>query len=1047
MLGVASLGVVLAFVDATIVNVAFPDIREDFDNAGLDELSWILNAYNIVFAAFLIAAGRFADLLGRRKLFTGGVALFTAASMLCAIAPSIELLIVARIVQGVGAAIIVPASLALVIEAYRGPDQSHGVALWSASAALAAGIGPSLGGVLVELGGWRLAFLVNLPIGVAAFVLAGRVLVESRVPGRRRMPDLQGALVLAVGTAAVTLAIVRGNHWGWADARTLGTFAVGAALSAIFAWRCTWHRAPMIDIELVRIRAIAISNGLMFVAAAGYFAYILCNVLFLTSVWDYSVLEAGLALTPGPFVAAAVARPAGSFAERVGERWVLAAGCAIWSSGVLYMAGVVGTTPDFLGEWLAGMVILGLGAGITFPVLGSVTVAPAPGGRFATASGLSAVSRQLGAALGVALLVAIIGTPAPAELAAVFDDGWYFAGACFGFVALGALTLGRIEPAVEEDSTLPPRERPLRPATEARAPIRTPTRQAAPRRLNAVAALRSTPVFAGLDPEILERLVAHASVVSLKAGEWLFRQGEPADALYALVAGRLEVVLEGDRETLLNVKHPGGVIGELALLSGAGRSASVRARRDSRLLRLRRADFERVLEDEPAVQRALMATMAAQLAQSVSVSAPSERAVILALVAVNDAAPLQKVAATLEDALSREGPLVRLDSGGTTESEAAAIVESCERSGSRMLLVAGKGASEGAWRAFCLRQADRILALAAAGPVPAGVQADDRLRGCDLLFYGGEPGTMAGWLDALAPARRQVLDPGALRPGVESVARRLAGRSVGLVLSGGGARALAHVGVIEELADAGVVVDRVASVSIGSFIAALFASGMTPEEIDACCYEEWVRRKPLGDYGIPRHSLIRGERARAMLDRNLHGNIEDLAIDFACSSADLRSGEEVIFRRGSLADAVASSICLPGLGPPQRSNGRLLVDGALISALPVGLLSPAEGPIIAVDVTAGRVGGGQPPSNGPAHGDGPDRLPSIGETLFRTVLFAGVHATREARGQAELLIVPEAGGIGFLEFHQMDVAKEAGRRAAREALESENAGGVLAFSG
>ena len=431
VLGVASLGVVLAFVDATIVNVAFPDIREDFDNAGLDELSWILNAYNIVFAAFLIAAGRFADLLGRRKLFTGGVALFTAASMLCAIAPSIELLIVARIVQGVGAAIIVPASLALVIEAYRGPDQSHGVALWSASAALAAGIGPSRR--RARRARWLAAGVPRQPANRRRGVRARRTRAR-REPRARAPPYARpaGGAGACGRDRAVTLAIVRGNHWGWADARTLGTFAVGAALSAIFPWRCTWHRAPMIDIQLVRIRAIAISNGLMFVAAAGYFAYILCNVLFLTSVWDYSVLEAGLALTPGPFVAAAVARPAGSFAERVGERWVLAAGCAIWSSGVLYMAGVVGTTPDFLGEWLAGMVILGLGAGITFPVLGSVTVAPAPGGRFATASGLSAVSRQLGAALGVALLVAIIGTPAPAELAAVFDDGWYFAGACFG---------------------------------------------------------------------------------------------------------------------------------------------------------------------------------------------------------------------------------------------------------------------------------------------------------------------------------------------------------------------------------------------------------------------------------------------------------------------------------------------------------------------------------------------------------------------------------------------------------------------------------------
>ncbi|MCA1682528.1 MAG: MFS transporter, partial [Actinobacteria bacterium] len=496
VLAVASLGVVLAFVDATIVNVAFPDIRSDFTGSSLDGLSWILNAYNIVFAAFLVAAGRFADLLGRRRMFSAGVVLFTLASVLCALAPSVELLVAARVVQALGAAVIVPASLALVLDAYPGPERSHGVALWSASAALAAGIGPSLGGVLVELGGWRLAFLVNLPIGVAAFVLAGRVLVESRVPGRRRLPDLAGALLLAFATAGLTLAIVRGGHWGWADVRTVATLAVAVAVAAVFAWRCTWHRSPMLDLELLRIRAIAVANVLMLVAAAGYFAYILCNVLFLTSVWGYSVLDAGLALTPGPFVAAAIARPAGRLADRFGERWLLVAGAAAWAAGVLFMAGAVGPRPDFLGQWLPGMVILGVGAGICLPVLGIATVAPAPGGRFATASGLSAVSRQLGAALGVALLVAIVGTPAASGLPAAFDAGWRFAGGCFVLVALAAPLIGRIERPAEEHDELEPRQAPLAPARPRPRPGAAQAPRPAAPRLSAIEALAAAPVFA-----------------------------------------------------------------------------------------------------------------------------------------------------------------------------------------------------------------------------------------------------------------------------------------------------------------------------------------------------------------------------------------------------------------------------------------------------------------------------------------------------------------------------------------------------------------------
>jgi EmrB/QacA subfamily drug resistance transporter len=1029
VLAVASLGAVLAFVDATIVNVAFPDIRGDFGDASLDGLSWILNAYNIVFAAFLVAAGAIADLLGRRRLFSGGVVLFTLGSLLCALAPSVELLVAARIVQALGAAVIVPASLALVLDAYAGAERTHGVALWSASAALAAGIGPSLGGVLVELGGWRLAFLVNLPIGVAAFVLAGRVLVESRAPGRRRVPDLVGAVLLAVATAALTLAIVRGGTWGWANVRTLGVLALALALTAIFAWRCTWHRSPMLDLELLRIRAISVANLAMFVAAAGYFAYILCNVLFLTSVWGYSVLDAGLALTPGPFVAAAIARPAGRLADRIGERWMIVAGAAAWAAGVLYMASAVGTRPDFVGEWLPGMLILGVGAGICLPVVGSATVAPAPAARFATASGLSAVSRQLGAALGVALLVAIVGTPGAGELAGAFDDGWRFAAACFVLTALGAPLIGRIERPAEVDEALEARPAPLvRAEPLAPAPAAAaPGPQAAP--LTATGALAATPVFAGVSPQMLERLVASAGVVSLAAGDWLFRQGDPGDALYVVVAGRLEVLFEDGSQELVNVKHPGSVIGELALLSGADRGASVRARRDSRLLRLGRAEFDHVLREEPAVQRALMAALATQLARSRTLPDEPQRPVILALVGLDRGAPLAHVARHLQEALGAYGAVVRVDAGEMAEQRAVAVAESAERSGGRVLLVADDG--DDAWTAFCLRQADVVLGLGCAAAVPDRVLGERRLRGCDLLLADAAAGAVSSWVEALAPRRRQLLHGDDLRAGVEVVARRLAGRSIGLCLSGGGASGLAHLGVIQELHEAGVIVDRIAGVSFGAFVGALLASGLSPEEIDARCYEEWVRHKPLGDYRLPRHALIRGDRVLAMFARNLPGTIEELPIEFSCMAADLRKGEEVAFRTGPLAEAVAASMCLPGLAPPRLRDGRLLVDGVLVSALPVHLLSNDEGPIIAVDVTA------RPASQNGAspRAERRERLPGIGETLFRTALFSGVQATRESRARADLLIVPDTAGVGFLEFHQLDVAKEAGRRAAREALE------------
>jgi len=191
---VTGVAVFMAFLDVTIVNVAFPSIEGAFPSSSLAELSWVLNAYNIVFAASLILCGRLTDIVGRRRSFVAGVAVFTIASALCGLAPSVELLILARAVQAFGAAMLVPASLALVIAAFPAERRAHAIGVWGASAAVAAGVGPPVGGALVELGGWRWAFLVNVPFGVVALVAGHRQLVESRAPGRRSLPDLRGAL-------------------------------------------------------------------------------------------------------------------------------------------------------------------------------------------------------------------------------------------------------------------------------------------------------------------------------------------------------------------------------------------------------------------------------------------------------------------------------------------------------------------------------------------------------------------------------------------------------------------------------------------------------------------------------------------------------------------------------------------------------------------------------------------------------------------------------------------------------------------------------------
>ncbi len=257
VLAVAVLGTFMAFVDATIVNIAIPDIARDLGATSLSSVSWVLNAYNIVFAAFLVGGGQLADLLGRRRVFILALVTFTAASALCAVAPTLGLLVAARVAQAAGAAMLVPSSLAIVLDANGDDERMHAVAMWAAVAALAAGIGPPLGGLLITASSWRLVFLVNIPVGLVALVLAKRVLVESRAPGRRRVPDLLGGPLLAATIATLVLGIVKGPEWGWASVQVLASFAAAALLGAWFVVRTSRHRTPVVDLALLRVRSFA----------------------------------------------------------------------------------------------------------------------------------------------------------------------------------------------------------------------------------------------------------------------------------------------------------------------------------------------------------------------------------------------------------------------------------------------------------------------------------------------------------------------------------------------------------------------------------------------------------------------------------------------------------------------------------------------------------------------------------------------------------------------------------------------------------------------
>jgi EmrB/QacA subfamily drug resistance transporter len=445
---VVSAAVFMASLDLFIVNIAFPAIERDFGGTSLASLSWILNAYAIVFAALLVPAGRTADRLGRKRSFVAGLVLFTVASALCAVAPSVELLVAARVLQAIGAASLFPTSLALLLPEFPPAQRRTAVAIWAAVGGVAAAAGPPIGGLLVQAG-WQLVFLVNVPIGIALLVVAVRILRESREPAGTPRPDLGGAAILTAAIGALALGIVKSSDWGWGDARTLALVAGALVLLALFWLRSTRHPAPIVEPALLRRRSFALANvgALLFFMAFG--AMLLASVLFLTQVWHESVLRAGLQIAPGPAMAALFAVPAGLLAARVGERVTGAAGALLFAAGGAWWVSRIGATPDYAATFLPGMLIGGAGVGLVIPSLTSAATSSLPPERFATGSAVLAMSRQIGVALGVAVLVSLVGTPSPGDAVEGFKDGYTFLtlAALAAAVAIGSLGRLGAEPA------------------------------------------------------------------------------------------------------------------------------------------------------------------------------------------------------------------------------------------------------------------------------------------------------------------------------------------------------------------------------------------------------------------------------------------------------------------------------------------------------------------------------------------------------------------------------------------------------------------------
>lgn len=404
-------GVVLASVDLFIVNVALPQIARDLHASNLSELSWVLNGYAIVYASLLVFFGRLADRYRRDRGFLLGVAIFTIASAACAASTTVGMLVAFRLLQAAGAALLTPTSLALVLASYE-PERRHGaVRAWTAVGGLAAALGPVVGGLLVAVD-WRLVFLVNVPIGIVAIVVGRRRLPH--VPGEDvERPDPLGAILITAGVAALTFGMVKGSDWGWGSPGILAALAGGLVLIAVFVLHCLTSRTPLIHPSLFRSRSFTGASLVAVFFSASFGAMLLSIVLWEQGAWGWSALRSGLSIAPGPLMVPLFSfLVAGRLIARWGPAVVIGLGSAAFGVGVGWWAVAVTTEPNYVSGVLGGMILTGIGVGLTLPTMMATASASLPPQTFATGSAVINMVRQIGIALGVALLVAVLGTSA-----------------------------------------------------------------------------------------------------------------------------------------------------------------------------------------------------------------------------------------------------------------------------------------------------------------------------------------------------------------------------------------------------------------------------------------------------------------------------------------------------------------------------------------------------------------------------------------------------------------------------------------------------------
>lgn len=452
---ITSLAVFAVMLDSLVLLVAFPSIQASFAAVGVAQLSWVLNAYTIVYGALLVPAGSLADRFGRRRMFLVGASLFTLASLLCGLAPTIGWLIGFRALQALGGALLSPAALALVLAAFPLARRTLAVSLWGAVGALAVVAGPPLGSWVVQTVGWPGIFFLNLPIGLTAVGVGWRALAESRNTAARGWPDLLGVAMLCLGAGLLTVGLVQSEHWGWRAPATVAALCGGLAVLALFLRRSRRVAHPALDLRLFHERNFRLANLANVLFGVAFTAMFYGSIQFLTRVWGFSLFEAGLAITPGPLMVVLGAPLAGRLATRRGQRALLIPGGLLYAAGALLLLAGAGPQPQFWTTWLPAMLLTGMGVALIIPLLSSAALQHLTPGQLAGGSGMFQALRQFASVIGIALSVLLLdAAPATANAFAPI-----FALMIGGGLSVSLMSLGLVP--TPRQATLPAAAHPI----------------------------------------------------------------------------------------------------------------------------------------------------------------------------------------------------------------------------------------------------------------------------------------------------------------------------------------------------------------------------------------------------------------------------------------------------------------------------------------------------------------------------------------------------------------------------------------------------------